>query len=99
MTKPYTPTCYSHRLNLAICETIQITGSDKSILTRVKKVSDFLIYLKHFKSLWKKIPISSFAPGSIVQKKKLVDVCRTRWVETVNGLDNFQDLFFKLEQK
>ena len=32
--------CYSHRLNLTICETIEITDV-KSMLTRVKKVSDF----------------------------------------------------------
>jgi hypothetical protein len=30
------------------------------------------------------------------QKKRLVDVCRTRWVERIAGLDTFIELFVPL---
>ena len=30
------------------------------------------------------------------KKKKLKDVCRTRWVERVSGMDTFQELYFPL---
>ena len=29
-------------------------------------------------------------------KKKLKDVCRTRWIERVNGMDTFEELFIPI---
>ncbi|XP_046863579.1 52 kDa repressor of the inhibitor of the protein kinase-like [Xenia sp. Carnegie-2017] len=81
--------CYSHRLNLAICESINIMDV-KSMLNRVKKVSDFLIFPLRQIPLEKNIDLhGSLSAG---RKKKLIDVCRTRWVERIDGLDTFQQL-------
>lgn len=82
--------CYSHRLNLAICESINIMDV-KSMLNRVKKVSDFFNI-----SPTRQIPLEKNIDlhGSLSagRKKKLIDVCRTRWVERIDGLDTFQQL-------
>ena len=36
------------------------------------------------------------APISIQKKTKLVDACRTRWVERIDGLNTFNELFVPL---
>ena len=35
--------------------------------------------------------VLKYCPDS--RKMKLKDVCRTRWIERVNGLDTFEELF------
>ena len=35
-------------------------------------------------------------PDRESQKRRLVDVCRTRWVERIEGLDTFIELFIPL---
>ena len=35
-------------------------------------------------------------PDRETQKRRLVDVCRTRWVERIEGLDTFIELFIPL---
>ena len=86
--------CYSHRLNLAVCDSISIPEVTKML----KLVKD----LSHFVNVYqtRNIPfeknIKAFSSGTESRKTKLVDVCRTRWVDRVQGLDTFQELFVPL---
>lgn len=86
--------CYSHRLNLSVCDSISIAEVTKMF----KQVKD----LSHFINVYqtRNIPfeenIKTFSSESESRKSKLVDVCRTRWVDRVQGLDTFQELFVPL---
>ncbi|XP_065645741.1 52 kDa repressor of the inhibitor of the protein kinase-like [Hydra vulgaris] len=84
--------CYSHRLNLAICASCNVQYV-KNLLTHVKEVSYFF-NLSPTRQQKLEEHIESTVPSAV--KKKLKDVCRTRWVEKVNGLDTFQELFIPL---
>ncbi|XP_065671304.1 52 kDa repressor of the inhibitor of the protein kinase-like [Hydra vulgaris] len=84
--------CYSHRLNLAICASCNVQYV-KNLLTHVKKVSYFF-NLSPSRQQKLEEHIESTVPSAV--KKKLKGVCRTRWVEKVNGLDTFQELFIPL---
>ncbi|XP_047129556.1 52 kDa repressor of the inhibitor of the protein kinase-like [Hydra vulgaris] len=75
--------CYSHRLNLVICGSCNVQYV-KNLLAYVKEVSYFF-YLSPTRQQKLEEHIECTVP--IAVKKKLKDVCRTRWVEKVNGLD------------
>ena len=40
--------------------------------------------------------IRKYSSASETKKTKLIDVCRTRWVERIEGMDTFQELFVPL---
>ncbi|XP_065642336.1 52 kDa repressor of the inhibitor of the protein kinase-like [Hydra vulgaris] len=84
--------CYSHRLNLAICASCNVQYV-KNLLTHVKEVSYFF-NLSPTRQQKLEEHIESTIPSAV--KKKFKDVCRTRWVEKVSGLDTFQELFIPL---
>ncbi|XP_047134683.1 52 kDa repressor of the inhibitor of the protein kinase-like [Hydra vulgaris] len=84
--------CYSHRLNLVICGSCNVQYV-KNLLAYVKEVSYFF-NLSPTRQQKLEEHIECTVP--IAVKKKLKDVCRTRWVEKVNGLDTFQELFIPL---
>ncbi|XP_065642801.1 52 kDa repressor of the inhibitor of the protein kinase-like [Hydra vulgaris] len=84
--------CYSHRLNLAICASCNVQYV-KNLLAHVKDVSYFL-NLSPTRQQSLEEHIERTAP--VAGKKKLKDVCRTHWVEKVNILDTFQELFIPL---
>ncbi|XP_065664810.1 zinc finger MYM-type protein 1-like [Hydra vulgaris] len=84
--------CYSHRLNLAICASCNVQYV-KNLLAHVIDVSYFF-NLSPTRQQNLEDHIERTAP--VAGKKKLKDVCRTRWVEKVKGLDTFQELFIPL---
>ena len=63
------------------------------MLKHVKDISNFIKI-----SQTQSIPFEESVKSSNVdtKKTKLVDVCRTRWVERIEGLDTFNELFIPL---
>ena len=90
--------CHSHRLNLVVAAScnIQIV---RNVLDQIKELSYFFNYSEPRQKILDAC-IENYAPNST--KKKLKDVCRTRWAERITGLDDFEELFipivFCLEQ-
>ena len=90
--------CHSHRLNLVVpasCN-IQIV---RNVLDQIKELSYFFNYSEPRQKILDTC-VENYVPNSI--KKKLKDICCTRWVERITGLDDFEELFipivFCLEQ-
>ena len=84
--------CYSHRLNLAICESTKVTPV-RNVLAQIKELSYFFNFSQSRQILLER-NIDHYAPSS--RKTKLKDVCRTRWIERVTGMDTFEELFVPL---
>ena len=84
--------CYSHRLNLTICDSLNILEVN-NMLKHVKDASNFINPYQT-----RNIPFEQHIKDyeSNLKKSRLTDVCRTRWVERVEGLDVFQELFVPL---
>ena len=59
-------------------------------MEKVKAISDFFRNSEQRQLLFEKY-VDEFNPES--SKDKLVDVCRTRWVERIDGLELFVTLF------
>ena len=80
--------CYSHRLNLSVCDSLAIVEV-KTMLKHVNEVSHFINI-----SQTRNQPFEDTVKESDTESKKtrLTDVCRTRWVERIEGLDTFQEL-------
>ena len=78
--------CFSHRLNLSICDTL----STLEVIKMLKHVSDVANFINV--SQTRNIPFATKVKESdiIIKKAKLLSVCKTRWVERVGDLDNFQ---------
>ena len=60
------------------------------MMEKVKAISDFFRNSEQRQLLFEKY-VDEFNPES--SKDKLVDVCRTRWVERIDGLELFVTLF------
>ena len=90
--------CHSHRLNLVVpaSRNIQIV---RNVLDQIKELSSFFNYSEPRQKILDTC-VENYVPNS--SKKKLKDICRTRWVERITGLDDFEELFipivFCLEQ-
>ena len=82
--------CHSHQLNLVICDSCQIPILS-DVFNKVREVSDF------FNSSASRL---KFVETSITEmnltssnSKKLKDVCRTRWIERIDGFSVFLNNF------
>ena len=81
--------CASHRLNLCVTSSCKIM-TIKNMMSDVKAVSDY------FNSSPK---LADYLKTNIVQifpkdkHTKLIDLCRTRWIERLVALDRFQELY------
>ena len=81
--------CASHRLNLCVRSSCKIM-TIKNMMSDVKAVSDY------FNSSPKR---ADYLKTNIVQifpkdkHMKLIDLCRTRWIERLVALDRFQELY------
>ena len=86
--------CFSHRLNLSICDMLSILEVNK-MLKHVSDVANFINV-----SQTRNIPFATKVKESDIntKKAKLLSVCKTRWVERVDGLDTFQELFVPVVQ-
>ncbi|XP_065671863.1 52 kDa repressor of the inhibitor of the protein kinase-like [Hydra vulgaris] len=74
---------------LAICASWNVQ-SIRNLLTHVKDVSYFF-NLSPTRQQKLEEHIDKITP--LASKKKLKDVCRTRWIDKVHGMDTFQELF------
>jgi hypothetical protein len=86
--------CYSHRLNLSACDSLAIIEV-KTMLKHVNEVSHF-INISQTRNMPFEESIKTHSSDTDTRKTKLGDVCRTRWVERIEGLDTFQELFVPL---
>ena len=84
--------CYSHRLNLSICESCSVSLV-RNVLAQIKELSYFFNFSQTRQILLER-NVLKFSPSS--RKMKLKDVCRTRWIERINGMDTFEELFVPL---
>ncbi|XP_028406782.1 52 kDa repressor of the inhibitor of the protein kinase-like [Dendronephthya gigantea] len=82
--------CYSHRLNLSVCDSLSIVEI-KKMLKHVKEVTNFINVSQTRNMPFEETVRSSSETDS--KKTRLPDVCRTRWVERVKGLSTFEELF------
>ncbi|XP_057316859.1 52 kDa repressor of the inhibitor of the protein kinase-like [Hydractinia symbiolongicarpus] len=84
--------CHSHRLNLCICASCSVQ-TIRNVLDNIKEISYFFNFSQVREDMFVK-NIELYAPDSL--KNKLKDVCRTRWIERVEGMDTFQELYVPL---
>ena len=84
--------CYSHRLNLSICGSCSVQCV-RNVMEQVKEISYFF-NLSQSRQLILESNVSKHCPDT--RKSKLKDVCRTRWVERIHGMDTFEELLFQL---
>ena len=84
--------CHSHRLNLVICSSCSIQFV-RNVMDQIKEISYFFNLSQTRQNVLEK-SISEHSPDS--KKKKLIDVCRTRWVERVYGLDIFEEIYVSI---
>ena len=82
--------CYSHRLNLSICDSMSIIEV-KKMLKHVKEVTNFINISQTRNMPFEETVHNSSETDS--KKTRLPDVCRTRWVERIKGLSTFEELF------
>ena len=81
--------CSSHRLSLSVSKSCGIPLI-RNVMDKVKEISYFFNFSEKRQTLLVQ-SIKTYCPES--RKKKLIDVCRTRWLEKLEGLDVFQDLY------
>ena len=81
--------CHSHRLNLSISKSCSIILV-RNVLEQIKQLSYFFNLSQNRQIMLEK-SIATYCPESRVTKLK--DVCRTRWVERITGMDTFEELF------
>ena len=81
--------CYSHRLNLSICASTKVQAIN-NCLDSIREVSYFFNFSQTRQQILDN-HINNLFPASRVTKLK--DVCRTRWVDRIEGLDTFQTLY------
>ena len=86
--------CFSHRLNLVICNSCTVREV-RNMMDQIKDISYFF-NLSQPRQQMLETAIKTHCPES--RSTKLIDVCRTRWVERVVGLDHFEEMFIAIVQ-
>ena len=81
--------CHSHRLNLCVSNSCKVQPV-RNMMDHVKDVSYFY-NLSQNRQQCLELHVGEHCPG--IKRKKLKDVCRTRWMEMISGLDVFEELF------
>ena len=84
--------CHSHRLNLVVSSLTRIIGF-RNVMDAIKAISYFFNLSPKRQEHLEKV-IKEIFPE--VTRKKLLDVCRTRWLERRDGVDLFEDLFLAI---
>ena len=80
--------CFAHRLNLCVaasCKEPVITH----MMNTVRIVSEFFQYPKRAEFL--RTHITKFTPD--YRHETLLDVCRTRWILRIDGLERFEEMY------
>ena len=84
--------CSSHRLNLAVVASCSLQQV-RNVMQQIKEITYFINgSVRRTKCLQKNIELH--APKS--NRKKLVDVCRTRWVARIEGMGLFEELYISI---
>ncbi|XP_057291325.1 52 kDa repressor of the inhibitor of the protein kinase-like [Hydractinia symbiolongicarpus] len=84
--------CNSHRLNLSVGKSCTVSLVSH-VMTKIKHITYFFKFSeKRHQALLDNI--KKYCPLATVTK--LTDVCRTRWVERITGLDTFQELYIAI---
>ncbi|XP_057316227.1 52 kDa repressor of the inhibitor of the protein kinase-like [Hydractinia symbiolongicarpus] len=81
--------CHSHRLNLAICKTCGIQAVE-NVMGQIRDISFFFNYSETRRLILER-NIKEHCPSAT--KYKLFNVCATRWVERIKGMEVFNDLY------
>ena len=84
--------CNSHRLNLAVGKSCTVSLV-AHVMTKIKHISYFFNFSQKRQQTLS-MNIEKYCPTSTYTKLK--DVCRTRWVERITGLDLFQELYIAI---
>ena len=84
--------CHSHRLNLVVSSLARIIGF-RNVMDAIKAISYFFNLSPKRQEHLEKVIKENFPE---VARKKLLDVCRTRWLERIDGVDLFEDLFLAI---
>ena len=83
---------HSPRLNLVVNSLSRIIGF-RNVMDAIKAIS-FIFNLSPKRQEYLEKVIKENFPE--VTRKKLLDVCRTRWLERIDGVDLFEDLFLAM---
>ena len=83
---------HNHRLNLVVSSLTRIIGF-RNVMDAVKAISYFFGLSPKRQEHLEKVIKENFPE---VTRKKLLDVCRTRWLERIDGVDLFEDLFLAI---
>ena len=81
--------CASHRLNLSIAASCKVQMIN-NMMDNVRIISDFFKNSPKRQSLLES-KVKEFLPAS--SHKTLINVCRTRWVARIDGLDRFEEMY------
>ena len=88
--------CFSHRLNLVMCSSCTVL-SVRNTTDHIKDIYLTFSYLSQLHQRMLEKNITELCPES--KKTRLKDVCRTRWLERIIGLDQFEELFVSIANK
>ena len=81
--------CFSNRLNLSVANSCKLQEV-RNMMEQIKQLSYSFNFSESRQNLLE-AAITEHCPSAT--KKKLIDVCRTRWVERITGLDDFESMF------
>ncbi|XP_065681485.1 52 kDa repressor of the inhibitor of the protein kinase-like [Hydra vulgaris] len=84
--------CHSHRLNLSICESCNVQLVSE-VFNKVRKLSYFFNYSENRQKF---LEASILEREPQMHKKKLKDICRTRWIERIDGLNTFLEHYLSI---
>ena len=81
--------CTSHSLNLAVVKSLEV----QSVRNMIGVINEVSLFFQAHPKCKRKLEeaIDTTAPTSSVHKLK--DLCRTRWVERIDAVQRFKDLF------
>ncbi|XP_065667641.1 52 kDa repressor of the inhibitor of the protein kinase-like [Hydra vulgaris] len=84
--------CHSHRLNLSVCESCNV-----QLVSEVfNKVGELSYFFNYSENRQKFLEASILEREPQMHKKKLKDICRTRWIERIDGLNTFLEHYLSI---
>ncbi|XP_065665586.1 52 kDa repressor of the inhibitor of the protein kinase-like [Hydra vulgaris] len=84
--------CHSHRLNLSVCELCNVQLVSE-VFNKVRELSYFFNYSENRQKF---LEASILEREPQTHKKKLKDICRTRWIERIDGLNTFLEHYLSI---
>ncbi|XP_065683286.1 52 kDa repressor of the inhibitor of the protein kinase-like [Hydra vulgaris] len=84
--------CHSHRLNLSVSESCNVQLVSE-VFNKVRELSYFFNYSENRQKF---LEASILEREPQTHKKKLKDICRTRWIERIDGLNTFLEHYLSI---